>query len=423
MAAVPVIAIDNGGGNCKIGLAGQAAPARVFPNASAKPKGERQGLIADQLADSKEVSQLQLRRPFDRGYCCNLELQRDIWTRGVKAVLKRNPGECGLLLSEPLFNFEEIRAGTQQVVFEDLGFRSYYAAAAPVFAMHRAAALLGPSSAAARTGAGVVVDCGFSFTHAVPFFKGQVLEGGVRRLNLGGKAMTNYLKELVSYRSLNMMDETYLMDGVKEQLCFVSQDVKADLKAAQVAARSPFRREFVLPDGVHNFKGYVRDPEEWAAKVEALKQQVRAAESMEEKRRLAATLETDQVLVLNNERFMVPELLFHPDDVGLQQAGVAEAVVQAVTSCHPALAPLLYSNVVVVGGVAACPGFRERFTSELRSLVPDCADLNVFMPQDPSVFTWEGMSGFGASYSYSRLAVTRQQYNESGGAAGVRQYS
>ncbi|PNW80214.1 hypothetical protein CHLRE_08g382590v5 [Chlamydomonas reinhardtii] len=422
MAAVPVVAIDNGGGNCKIGIAGQAAPTRVFPNASAKPKGERQTLIADQLADSKEVSQLQLRRPFDRGYCCHLELQRDVWARGVRAVLRRNPAECGLLLSEPLFNFEEIRAGTQQVVFEDLGFRSFYAAPGPVFAMHRAAAVLGAGSAAARTGAGVVVDCGFSFTHAVPFFKGQVLEGGVRRLNLGGKAMTNYLKELVSYRSLNMMDETYLMDAVKEQLCFVSQDVRTDLKAAQVAARSPFRREFVLPDGVHNFKGYVRDPEEWAAKVEALKQQVRAAESIEEKRRLAATLESDQVLALNNERFMVPELLFHPDDVGLQQAGVAEAVVQAVTACHPALAPLLYSNVVVVGGVAACPGFRERFTAELRALVPDCADLNVFMPQDPAVFTWEGMSGFGASYSYSRLAVTRQQYNESGGAAGVRQY-
>ncbi len=38
----------------------------VFPNASAKPKGERQALIADQIVDSKEVSQLQLRRPFDR---------------------------------------------------------------------------------------------------------------------------------------------------------------------------------------------------------------------------------------------------------------------------------------------------------------------------------------------------------------------
>eukprot|EP00198_Chlamydomonas_reinhardtii_P004888 XP_001694224.1 actin-related protein [Chlamydomonas reinhardtii] len=88
---------------------------------------------------------------------------------------------------------------------------------------------------------------------------------------------------------------------------------------------------------------------------------------------------------------------------------------------HPAPC-LCYASLAWFGGVAACPGFRERFTAELRALVPDCADLNVFMPQDPAVFTWEGMSGFGASYSYSRLAVTRQQYNESGGAAGVRQY-
>ena len=32
--------------------------------------------------------------------------------------------------------------------------------------------------------------------------------------------------------------------------------------------------------------------------------------------------------MLNNERFMVPELLFHPADIGLQQSGIVEAVVQ-----------------------------------------------------------------------------------------------
>lgn len=107
-----------------------------------------------------------------------------------------------------------------------------------------------------------------------------------------------------------MMDEPYLMEGVKEALCFVSQDVAADLKkAALPGARSPHRRvhvparcapyclaathaarqrlalakrlppgsmsmlgsvtgactrarprrrEFVLPDGVTNLRGYVR---------------------------------------------------------------------------------------------------------------------------------------------------------------------
>lgn len=46
---------------------------------------------------------------------------------------------------------------------------------------------------------------------------------GVRRLNLGGKALTNLLKETVSYRSLDMRDEGLLMEQLKEQLCWVSQ--------------------------------------------------------------------------------------------------------------------------------------------------------------------------------------------------------
>ena len=38
----------------------------VFPNCSAKAKGEKQTLIADQLAETNEISQLVLRRPMDR---------------------------------------------------------------------------------------------------------------------------------------------------------------------------------------------------------------------------------------------------------------------------------------------------------------------------------------------------------------------
>jgi hypothetical protein len=36
----------------------------------------------------------------------------------------------------------------------------------------------------------------------------------MRRLNIGGKLLTNYLKELVSYRQWNMMDEYILMNQV-----------------------------------------------------------------------------------------------------------------------------------------------------------------------------------------------------------------
>ena len=39
-----------------------------------------------------------------------------------------------------------------------------------------------------------------------------------------------------------------------------------------------------------------------------------------------------QVIRMNNERFAIPELLFHPSDIGIHEMGVAEAIVNSVSS-------------------------------------------------------------------------------------------
>ena len=39
----------------------------------------------------------------------------------------------------------------------------------------------------------------------------------MRRLNIGGKIMTNHLKQVVSYRAYNVMDETHLINDIKER--------------------------------------------------------------------------------------------------------------------------------------------------------------------------------------------------------------
>ena len=94
-----------------------------------------------------------------------------------------------------------------QLVFEDMGFRSYAAVPAPALAVRQWVDADGTDNPAARAMAGVVLDAGFSFTHAAPVFDGRVLPSGVRRINLGGKALTNYLKELVSYRWASLFRE------------------------------------------------------------------------------------------------------------------------------------------------------------------------------------------------------------------------
>lgn len=61
-----------------------------------------------------------------------------------------------------------------------------------------------------------------------------------------------------------MMDESFLVQMIKDAACFVSPDAGADLRAAHSRA-SPHRLEYVLPDGLHNTRGYVRDPANAAA--------------------------------------------------------------------------------------------------------------------------------------------------------------
>ena len=53
------------------------------------------------------------------------------------------------------------------------------------------------------------------------------------RIDVGGKLLTNHLKELVSFRQWNMMDETYVMNEVKESCCYVSQQFGVDLETCR----------------------------------------------------------------------------------------------------------------------------------------------------------------------------------------------
>src|SRR5467141_3419340 len=62
----------------------------------------------------------------------------------------------------------------------------------------------------------LVVDSGYSHTTITPVYMGRPLQRAIRRLELGGKHLRNYIKEIVSMRQYNMVDETYIINDVKE---------------------------------------------------------------------------------------------------------------------------------------------------------------------------------------------------------------
>ena len=53
------------------------------------------------------------------------------------------------------------------------------------------------------------------------------------RINIGGKVLTNHLKEVISYRQLMVMDETYVINQLKEDVCYISTQYDTDMKTSR----------------------------------------------------------------------------------------------------------------------------------------------------------------------------------------------
>ncbi|WOH01026.1 hypothetical protein DCAR_0520404 [Daucus carota subsp. sativus] len=418
-----VVVLDNGGGLIKAGIGGEREPLTVIPNCLARPVSSKKFLTGDQLlSPTEDLTSATVRRPFDRGYLINPDLQSTIWAH-LFSTLRLTPSHSSLLLTEPLFNLPSIQRHTDELVFEEFNFKALYVADAPGL-VHLYEASRRPYGLVSKSQCSLVVDCGFSFVHAAPVFQNFCVNYGVKRMDLGGKALSNYLKELISYRSINVMDESFLMDHVKEKLCFVSLDVQRDLMIARKRGNDNiFKCTYVLPDGVTYTKGFVKDPAEadryrtlsdgatglHTEKMETDQQE--HEEKLENKNKIDLT---KNEFSLTNERFLVPEMIFRPADLGMNQAGLAECIVRAVNSCHPHLQPVLYESIILTGGSTLFPRFAERLERELRPLVPDNYRVKISTQEDPILGVWRGGSLLASSPDFETMCVTKAEYEELG---------
>lgn len=156
------------------------------------------------------------------------------------------------------------------------------------------------------------------------------------------------------------MEETYVINQVKEDACYVADNAIDEIKiSAKTGKENDIVKNYVLPDFNNIRRGYIqkRDTPDEAA-------------------------ENCQILRLNNERFLVPEILFHPSDIGMKSMGIAEAVIKSINLCPPKYRRSLSENIVIMGGNCMFQGFKERLFSELRSRLPDTWKVLIHMPEE-----------------------------------------
>lgn len=80
---------------------------------------------------------------------------------------------------------------------------------------------------------------------------------------------------------------------------------------------------------------------------------------------------------MNNERFAVPELLFHPSDIGIQQMGISEAIVYVIEKFPSEVQSHLYKNILLIGGSCNLPHFKERTEKDVRTMAPAECEVRI----------------------------------------------
>ncbi|PVU92766.1 hypothetical protein BB559_003598 [Furculomyces boomerangus] len=314
--------------------------------------------VSDLIKKATDVSGLYYRSSFERGYLVNWDVQLAVWDRIFEdSVLNCQPESSGILLTEPTFNFPEIRKNMDEIIFEEYGFKSLYRNNGSEIAAKSL------NLSAFQNKRKTIPDC--------------VMIVDIGQIDVGGLILTNFLKEMVSYRSWDMMDERYTINDVKEKCCYVTQDLSSDIKKAKFDF-ADIESNYVLPDFTTTKTGFVLDKNKPSSN---------------------QNIDQEQILSLKNERFLVPEILFSPSNAGMQstlnetyyinQGGLHEAILESINACPQKMRGLLLKNIIVIGGTAKLSGLKERLETELQSCVPSEYTVQIFIPEDPSGYTWE----------------------------------
>lgn len=425
------LVLDNGAHTIKAGyVTGDVVDEpRVIPNCIARDRSKKV-YIASDLERCVDFSEVALRRPVEKGFVVNWEAEKEIWEHEFfddKAPQRCDPSETRLLLAEPSNSLPVLQANCDQMVFEEFGFASYYRGIGPSFnAYHDVQGILRTprdSGTIAQLPAEILllIDSGYSHTTITPIFQGRPIHPAIRRLDVGGKLLTNYLTRLLSLRHYDMRNENYIVNEMKEAACYISLDFKGDLERSWKGTRGEPREDFlrgggvakdyVLPDFHTRMHGIVREFDPMLASKARKLAVGRAGESSED------------VLTLRNERFTVPELLFHPSDIGLRQPGIADLVMQSLRTLPVGLWPGLLSNIVVVGGNSFFEGFVERLQKEIVQLAPEECFVRVARPVNPITSTWLGGANLAKHEHINTLSVTKEEYEEFGAAWVARKFS
>jgi centractin len=126
------------------------------------------------------------------------------------------------------------------------------------------------------------------------------------------------------------------------------------------------------------------------------------------------------VLNVSSEKYRAPELLFSPQLLGSEEAGIQHQLTSAIARCDLDVRRSLFSSIILSGGSTLFDGFGDRLLSECRRLAPRDTKIRIYAPPERILSTWIGGSILASLASFKRMWITRKEWEEQGKTAVYR---
>jgi actin-related protein 2 len=314
IASLPTIVCDNGTGFVKVGYAGHNFPSAIFPSMVGRPTLRAEEVVDDSLqlkaimcgSEAAAVRHsLEVTYPVENGIVRNWDDMEHLWNYTFHERLGIDPKGHKILLTEPPMNPLKNREKIVERIFEKYQFGAANVSIQAMLTLYAQGLLTG-----------VVVDTGDGVTHVVPVYDGYVPQNLIRRLDVAGRHITQYMIKLLMLRgyAFNRTADFETVRQIKEKFCYVADDLTKERKLAQDT--TCLMEKYTLPDG--------------------------------------------RVIKIGQERFEAPEALFNPSLIDSEKAGMADMVFEMIQDADLDTRSEYYKHIVLSGGSSMYPGLPTR---------------------------------------------------------------
>jgi len=355
-----VVVIDTGSNTIKAGFAGDDAPRKIFPSYVGYSKKHPINLAMDENAyyvgdEARERrGRLQMKRPIVDSLVKNWEDTENLLSYTFFNVLKVCPDDVFAVITESPMQPKKYREKTMEILFELFNLEGVYLASKSLLSLY----------STGRT-TGCVVDSGHGVSYACPIYEGYCSPHTITKLDIGGRHLDEYLNKKLFEAGYEFTTAFELEDlsKIKETLCYINQNEKYTTHKHEAEFKT-----YKLPD--------------------------------------------DSIVRLSAERHQIPEAIFNPKVIGLDQPGLHQNVFQSIMKSNTEIRIEMFKNIVLAGGNTLFDKFDKRIANEIRDMAPPKTDIVVEDKKERLYSSWIGGSIIGNMDTFQSLSISRKEYEE-----------